>query len=131
MNATEFMSALTTHATEQRLLSDKLRKQAAETRTNAQAYAAQHVGDAMGPARERIAQDAESKAQTLEIQAARAARRSAEASAGRYLCGQTEWRDSMFMTNAQHAALLQAATQFGVVVSEDDPITGPTNRRFG
>jgi hypothetical protein len=131
MTAVEFKAQLANHQVEQQMHADKLRKQAAETRTNARSYAASHVGDAMEPARQRILSDAEDKAQTLEGQAARAARRSQEAGAGRYLCTSVEWRDSAYMTNPVHQQLLASAQQFGVVVSEDEMGPSPTNRRFG
>ena len=93
MNATEFQSALQTHVTEQKMLAAAKRREATKTRAKAQAYAAQHVGGAMEPARQRILQDAEAAAQLAEAAAARASLRASRGEAGVVLHGRTEWSD--------------------------------------
>jgi hypothetical protein len=119
MTASEFQAQLANHQVEQQMLADRLRREAGETRTAARAYAAQHSGGGkMEEYRAQILGDAETKAQGLEMQAARASQRSREAGAGRLLHSRPEWSDIGYQTNAVHQKLVAAATEFGVLVQD-------------
>jgi hypothetical protein len=117
MDHTETMAALSVHGRRNRTEAETHRRQAAETKTNAEAYAAQHVGDAMAGKRAQIMAEAESTSQS-HLETAKLHDDRASAAEKGYLLHRSgvECRDPHYAM--EHQSLIAAAGRHGLLVDQ-------------
>jgi hypothetical protein len=114
VTSTDFFSLLKAFGLRNRAEAQDQRSKANQVRTEAETYAAQHVGEAMAPSRQRILDDAKVQAEQHLTDAEQKEERAAAAEAGYLLCRNSiEARNLSWATENQE--LIAAAGELGLL----------------